>query len=173
MFKAFSERYSNPGLIVFDAHPDCENDFSPPTHEDYLRMLIKDGYVKPENVIILGVRNAHSNEIKFMKENSIRNVTARQAFNNVPDICDGVMEWARDFDGFYVSVDIDAVDPAFAPGTGYIEPGGFSSRELIYFIQRLKLLKNFKSADLVEVNPEKDINGMTVALAARLITEML
>ena len=73
----------------------------------------------------------------------------------------------------YVSYDIDFVDPAFAPGTGYIEPGGLSSREIIYMIKRLALLKNFRGADIVEINPDKDINGMTVKLGAKLLSEML
>jgi arginase family enzyme len=48
-----------------------------------------------------------------------------------------------------------------------------SSRELIYIVQHLALLKNLKAIDIVEVNPEKDINGITVKLAARIVAEML
>ena len=82
------------------------------------------------------------------------------------------MSVARKFDALYVSVDIDVLDPAFAPGTGYTEPGGLTTRELIYFIQRLKNLKNIQMWDLVEVNPEKDVNNLTVMVAAKLIVEM-
>ncbi|MEM4368887.1 MAG: arginase family protein, partial [Candidatus Woesearchaeota archaeon] len=75
------------------------------------------------------------------------------------------------FDGLYVSIDIDVVDPAFAPGTGYPEPGGFSSRDLIYFLQRLRLLKNFMALDVVEINPLKDVQDLTVKLGAKLLVE--
>ncbi len=173
LFKGFAKRNKNPGLIIFDAHPDCENDFSPPTHEDFVKVLMKEGVLNSKNVIIVGVRNWHVNEFKFLKENNIRYITAKQLFNNLTNVCDGVMEWAREFDSLYLSLDIDAVDPAFAPGTGYTEPGGLSSREMIYFVQRLKLLKNLKSMDLVEVNPAKDVNNMTVKLAAKLVVELL
>ena len=93
--------------------------------------------------------------------------------NELEEICDMIMERARQASGFYVSIDIDCVDPAFAPGTGYLEPGGLSSRELIYFIRRLSLLENFRGADIVEINPDKDINRITIKLGARLLAEMI
>jgi arginase family enzyme len=83
------------------------------------------------------------------------------------------MERAKISGGFYVSIDIDSVDPAYAPGTNELEPGGLSSIDLIYFIKRLKLLGNFRGADIVEINPSKDINGSTVKLGARLLGEMI
>ncbi len=172
-FSAFSSRFSNPGLIVFDAHPDCENDFKPPSHEDYLRVLISEGKVKASNVILVAVRNMHRNESNFIKEKGIKVFKMKDIFGRVDEVCDDVMEMAREWDGLYLSLDIDAVDPAFAPGTGYCEPGGLSSREMIYFVQRLKLLKNLKVVDLVEINPDLDVNGKTVKLGAKLIKELM
>ena len=93
------------------------------------------------------------------------------SIEGIRNICDALMESAKNFDGLYVSFDIDAVDPAFAPGTGYPEPGGLTSRELFYFVHRLKNLKNLKAFDIVEVNPEKDINDITSRLAAKLCVE--
>ena len=72
----------------------------------------------------------------------------------------------------YFSIDIDVLDPAFAPGTGYIEPGGLSTRELIYLIQRIKLLKNIRKYDLVEVNPDRDISLTTCKAAAKIVKEL-
>ena len=88
------------------------------------------------------------------------------------ETADAVMSVMRKFDAVYVSVDIDVLDPAFAPGTGYIEPGGMTTRELLYFIQRLKNLRNIMMWDLVEVNPEKDVNELTVMAAAKILVEM-
>ena len=82
------------------------------------------------------------------------------------------MSVAKNFEAMYISIDIDSVDPAFAPGTGYIEPAGLTSRELLYFLSRLLLLKNFRMADLVEVNPDKDFKNLTVKLAAKIIAEI-
>ena len=72
----------------------------------------------------------------------------------------------------YISFDIDAVDPAFAPGTGCIEPGGITSRDSIDLLHNMS--KNFTviGFDLVEVNPSKDINDLTLNLAAKAILEM-
>jgi len=169
-FKAFSEK-GNAGLIIFDAHADAETATDSVTHEDFIRKLVQDRIVKPENIILVGLRNFSSKELSFLIENKIKFFEMKKLFNNLEDVCDGIMELARGFDNLYVSVDIDVVDPAFAPGTGCLEPGGLSSRELIYFIQRLKLLKNLKIVDIVEVNPDKDVNEITLKLAAKIIWE--
>ncbi|HII72766.1 TPA: arginase family protein [Candidatus Woesearchaeota archaeon] len=172
-FKAFASKHNGAGLVVFDAHPDCEGDMEPPTHEDYLRVLVKDGIADRNRVIVLGVRNWTGNEKEFMEQNGIRYFNMKQIqMNGLSDVMDTVTETVREWDETYLSIDIDACDPAFAPGTGYIEPGGLTSRELIYAVQRLKLLKNIRMIDLVEVNPKKDRDEMTTRLAAKLLVEM-
>ena len=171
IFKNFSRKYKNPGLLVFDAHADCMDDFKI-THEDWLRVLVNEGFVKTENVIIIGLRRIEKDELNYMKNKGIKYFLMENIVN-IGDICDVVMEQLRICDGLYISIDIDVMDPAFAPGTGYLESGGFSSRELFYFIRRLKILKNLKRVDLVEINPEKDINGMTVRLGAKIIYEFM
>ena len=88
------------------------------------------------------------------------------------DITDAIMSAAKNFSHLYISIDIDAVDPAFAPGTGYPEPAGLTSRQLFYMLHRLKNLKNINIIDIVEVNPKKDINNMTSKLAAKILVEL-
>jgi len=170
-FKAFSAGKENPGLVVFDAHPDFMQPFN--THEDYLRCLIEEGFLKPENVVLIGVRNADLEEWRFIKERRITVHSMKDLeMEGLEDCCDAVMENARAWSHFYLSIDIDVLDPAFAPGTGYAEPGGLTTRQLLYFIHRLKLLKNLSMADLVEVNPSLDVNGLTVKAAAKLLVEL-
>ena len=82
------------------------------------------------------------------------------------------MSVAKDFESLYISIDVDVLDPAFAPGTGYIEPGGLTTRELLFFLHRLKKLKNLKAYDLVEINPKKDVNDMTSKVGAKLLVEL-
>ena len=84
---------------------------------------------------------------------------------------DFITEKAFQLKNIYLSIDIDVLDPAFAPGTGYIEPGGLTTRELIYLLQRINKLHP-KMIDLVEVNPEKDINNTTIKVAAKIISEL-
>lgn len=73
----------------------------------------------------------------------------------------------------YLSLDIDVVDPAFAPGTGHKEPGGLTSRQLIYLIQRMNKVKNLRAIDLVEINPLNDKEGLTVKLGAKIVSELI
>ncbi len=172
-FKSFAKRFNNPGLILLDAHPDLYSYFDFPSHADWLLFLINENIVKKENVIIAGIRNPDKKEIEFLRENKIKFFMAKDMFNKLDYVIDNMMEMSRNFDGLYLAIDIDVVDPAFAPGTGYIEPGGLSSRELLYILQRLKKLKNLKAFDITEVNPKKDFNNMTSKLAARLIMELV
>lgn len=171
--KNLAAKSKNFGLIVFDAHPDVYQEFKFPTHEDWLYYLLEEKIIKKENVIILGIRASDEKEIEYLQRNKIKFYTSKQLYLDRDNICDSVMERVREFSDLYLSIDIDFLDPAFAPGTGYMEPGGASTRDLLYFIQRLKLLKNLKAADIVEVNPDKDINDMTSKTAAKIIGELL
>jgi arginase family enzyme len=172
ILKAFNKLEENPLLIVFDAHADCMKPGKIPTHEDWLSKLIEEGF-SPKNVILISTRDIWEKEIEFLNENKINVIKMDILREDLEGICDLVMERARNSSGFYVSIDIDCLEPAFAPGTGFLEPGGLSSRDLIYFIKRLVLLGNFRGADIVEINPDKDINGMTVKLGAKLLAEMI
>jgi agmatinase len=173
IFKKFFKNKINPGIIIFDAHPDLYEQFSNPSHGDWMLFLIKEKLVKPENIILIGIRNTDMKEVSFLRDYKIKCFTSRQLFNNLENSCDSIMELARNFSDLYISIDIDILDPAFAPGTGYIEPGGLSTRELLYLIQRIKLLKNIRKYDLVEVNPSKDINNITSRTAAKIIKELI
>lgn len=172
-FKAFSKKFPGAGIIILDAHPDLMNDFTPPTHEDFLRVLVTERILKPQNIVLVGTRNWHQNEQDFLQKYKLKNFTmAEIAREGLHEVIDSVMSVARQWPACYVSIDIDVVDPAFAPATHFIEPGGLTSRELLYFLARLKNLKNLKAFDLVEINPKKDKNNLTVKLGAKIIAEI-
>jgi arginase family enzyme len=85
-------------------------------------------------------------------------------------------DWHSDLDlrlggPLYLSVDLDALDPAFAPGVSHHEPGGLSTRDLLRIIQNLPVAPI--GADLVELNPMRDPIGMTAAVAAKITKEIL
>ena len=71
----------------------------------------------------------------------------------------------------YVSLDIDALDPAFAPGVSHREPGGFSTRELLAALHDIRA--PIVAADVVELNPVQDLDGITAGVAAKLVKELL
>ena len=176
--RAFFDFNQNRGkescLIIFDAHPDLMEPRSEfPTHEEWLRKLIEDGF-PVENILLVGIRNSDREEIKFLKENKIRVISMNQILMNLEDSCDIIMEFANSKE-FYLSLDIDVVDPVFAPSTGYPETGGLTSRQMIYLIQRLSKVKTLRAVDIVEINSEvdKQKNNLTVKLGAKILSELV
>ena len=173
--KAFLQHCKNkekePCLIVFDAHADCMTPMKEPTHEEWLRGLIESGF-PAENILLVGVRNLWKDEITFLKENKIRTITINQLQEDLQDTCDAIMEFSNNKE-LYVSIDIDVIDPAFAPDTGSREPGGLTSREFIYLIQIINKIKNLRAVDIVEINPEKDEDNLTIKLGAKILSELI
>ncbi len=70
----------------------------------------------------------------------------------------------------YVSIDLDGLDPAFAPGVSHHEPGGLSVRQLLDLMARIE--GPIVGADVVELNPDRDLNDMTATVAAKLVKEL-
>lgn len=161
---------TKPCLIIFDAHPDCMPPMKEPTHEEWLRKIIEEGFPS-ENILLIGTRNSSKEEIIFLKKNNIKIIDMNQFITDIEDACDFIMEFSNGKE-LYVSIDIDAIDPAFAPATGYQEPGGLTSREFIYLIQRINKIKTIRAFDIVEINPEKD-KEITVKLGAKILAELL
>ena len=162
-----------PCLIVFDAHPDLMPAMKEPTHEEWLRKLIDDGF-PCDSILLVGVRDSDGKEVNFIKEKKIKTISMNQLESDLENVCDVIMEFSSGKE-LYVSLDIDVIDPAFAPATGYPEPGGLTSRQMIYLIQRMNKIKNLRAVDIVEINPEKDkkTNNITVKLGARLLGEIV
>ncbi|MFH1608083.1 MAG: arginase family protein [archaeon] len=180
------EEGREPCLIVFDAHADCmtpmrveSKDSShttlmrckEPTHEEWLSTLIEEGF-PVQNILLIGVRNMWKDEIVFLKEKGIQQISVNSIVDDIDNIADTIMEFANGKET-YVSIDIDVIDPAFAPATGYCEPGGLSSRDFIYLIQRINKIKTLRAVDIVEINPEKEGGEMTFKLGAKILGELV
>ena len=78
----------------------------------------------------------------------------------------------------YVTIDVDALDPAFAPGISHHEPGGMSTRQLLDCLHQLAAMQDdgvleVVAADVVEINPDRDVNDMTAMVGAKLVRELL
>jgi len=173
--RAFFDYCQNSGkepcLVVFDAHADCMKPMKEPTNEEWVRKLIDDKF-PTANILLVGVRNMWKDELDFIKKKGIKIISMEQLRNDLEDSCDIIMEFTNRKE-LYVSIDIDVIDPGFAPATGYPEPGGLSSRDFIYLIQRINKMKNLRAIDIVEINPGKDIDGMTVKLGAKILGEFI
>ena len=170
-FEAFAQKFQNPGLVIFDAHPNCI--ISPETNKNYLRALIEKNILKKENIILVGLRSWHKDEYEFLKNNKVKFFSMKEiSSESLDEISHSIMSVAKNFDGLYISIDIDVVDPASAPGTNDPEPGGLTSRELLFLLSRINMLKNLKFIDLMGIEPKKDLNNLTAKLGAKIISEL-
>ncbi len=159
----------NTGYIVFDAHYDLRDEYANTklSHAAYLRRIIeKQG---SDTITHVGARSYVKEELAFKKEHNVKSISNM-------DIRDGkavklIKDAASVFDKLYVSIDLDVLDPAFAPGVGNPEAVGITSRELYDMVCALED-KNIIAADIVELCPEFD-NGSTAAIAARLMSAII
>jgi agmatinase len=163
VMKGFSNMHKNSCLLFFDAHFDAQDDFSPPTHEDILKAAVKEGFFRPENIFVIGVRNYTEKELEFVKKNNIR-------FQLASDFStEEITQFAKKYNNIYFNLDIDVIDPSFAPGTGWPEPLGLNPNAVLDVILHLK--DKIKLLDIVEVSPPKDVNNNTSRLAAKFLVE--
>ena len=166
--KGFSKNNKDFKLLIFDAHPDLVNNFVPPTHEDYLKVLIEKKIIPPQNILLVGIRNSDKIETEYICKKLIHCIymsdIKSQDLNTITQqlisFCDQPT---------YLSIDIDVFDSDIAPGTGYAEPNGFKQKDLFNILQKIIQTKNIKLIDIVEVNPKKDIENKTSFLASKLI----
>ena len=162
-----------PCLVVFDAHPDCNektDDF--PTNEEWLRALIESGFPK-ENILLVGMRNSNKKENIFLKENKIKTMTMNSLTEDLHESCDSIMEFSEG-KNLYVSIDIDVIDPSFAPSTEKKETGGLSGREFLYLMNRINKIKNLRAVDITEINEKYDKEELkTIKLGAKIVAEMI
>lgn len=176
LFKAFAEKHKNSGLIIFDAHPDCVNNFKPPTHEDFVKVLIEEKILSPKNLMIIGLRKIDKLEKIFLDKNKIncflmkdiKKIKNKKVKNNEV-VLNKIKRFSKNISSLYLSIDIDVLDPKYAMGTGYPEKEGFELKDLLFILKGIKKLKALKRIDLVEVNPLKDKNKITLKSAKEII----
>jgi agmatinase len=148
-------------ILHFDAHPDLYDDYEgdPLSHASPFARIMESGHAR--RLVQFGIRtmNAHCRaqatrfgvEVIEMRDFAPDRVPIPQA-------------------PLYISVDLDGFDPAFAPGVAHHEPGGPSVREFLQVLQRVP--GGIVGADIVELHPPRDINGITATLAAKLVKEL-
>ena len=159
----------NTGYVVFDAHYDLRDQYADIklSHAAYLRRIIeKRG---SENIVHVGARAFVKEELAFLKEYNIATVSDKEIRDgNGPKLLKDI---TSTFDSIYLSIDLDVLDPAFAPGVGNPEAVGISSRELYDLVTTLQN-KKIVAADIVELNPTYD-NGATASMAAKMISTII
>ena len=165
--------YGNVGMVHFDAHADTrESSYGDVLigHGSPMRRLIESGAIPGKNFVQIGLRGPWPPPVdqKWMKDQGMRwHLMAeieKKGFDAVLEMA--ISEALDGPDKLYISVDVDVMDPAFAPGTGTPEPGGISSLELLRAIREIVLSKGMVAMDVVEVAPVYDQPGDITAQAA-------
>lgn len=158
------------GLVNFDAHLDMRDEFLGErlSHATFMRRVAE--YLGPDHIMEVGIRAFSKPELDFCKKEGVTTVTPLDLRR------DGIDKTGRRVSSFlgrfrhaYVTVDIDVLDPAFAPGVGNPEPDGLSTDELLSLVGS-SMVRNLSGFDLVEVSPQLD-SGQTAAVGAKVILE--
>ncbi|MEJ7209744.1 arginase [Staphylococcus capitis] len=182
-----SQHYENLGVIWYDAHGDLnvpEESPSGNVHGMPLRILAGDGpdelvnindftpKVKPENIVLIGMRDLDEGERKYIKDKNIKTFTMADIDRfGIQEVIERSLEYlkSRNIDGLHFSLDVDALDPAETPGTGTRVMGGLSYRESHFALELLNESKLVTSMDIVEVNPLIDNSNHTAEQAVALL----
>jgi len=165
LIKPFVEKYPDLRVIHFDAHADLRHDYYGEynSHATVMRKVAE--MLGPKRLYQFGIRSGIKEEFLFAQE-----------YTNLvkDDVLESLAAVLPELGGYpvYVSLDIDVVDPAYAPGTGTQEAGGCTSKEILKAIHLLQGL-NIVGFDLVEVSPPLDSSERTALLAAKLVREAI
>jgi len=159
--RAFAKKYKDLSVLHFDAHPDIYDSFqgNRNSHASPFARIMEQKLVK--RLVQVGIRTFTADQREQVRRFGVESIEMR---NVTPDL-------QLEFDSpVYISFDVDALDPAFAPGVSHREPGGLTTRQAIDLIQRLK--GKVVGADIVEFNPRMDPLHITGTVCAKLLKEI-
>lgn len=163
-------------VIWFDAHRDLLPELmgSKFSHASPLLRAIELDNIDPKNVLMVGTRYMTADEQEIVDKHTIgeyRMVDMENDNFDIEKFRDKVLKISSDVDFVYVSIDIDVLDPAFAPGTGTPVGGGMSTSQLMRYIKAIPV--KVRAMDIVEVSPPYDNSGITIKAVMGLITEII
>jgi formiminoglutamase len=176
--KAIKETKGTVGIIQLDAHHDLRNtEDGGPTNGTPFRRLIEEGHLKGEHLIQIGIRN-YANA-KAYHDYAIENGVTVYTMKDVRQrpiaelIQDALNQLENKVDTIYLSVDMDVLDQAYAPGCPAIGPGGMDPDTLAEAVQQAIQHPKVQTMDIVEIDPTLDIRDMTSRIASLLIINTL
>ena len=177
LLRAHARRFGALAIVHFDSHPDTwDSEYSgqPYSHGTPFRRAIEEGLVDTGAYVQVGIRGPTSglDDLEEARHLGARVITIDEAMaGGLPAVLHEIHARAAG-KKVYVSLDIDAVDPAFAPGTGTPEVGGFTSYDMLQLVRGLRGL-DLVGFDIVEVSPPYDHGDITAILASNLAFEFL
>lgn len=180
-----AQHCSNLGVIWYDAHADINTAETSPTgnihgmplaasmgygHPTLVKIGGFAGKVKPENVVLIGVRDIDQGEAELIAAKGIKVYTAGDVHRlGITKVINEAIDYLSRCDGIHLSFDIDGIDPVVAPGVGTPVPGGISYQDSIDAVGLLYRSERIVSAEFVELNSLLDRGDITAAVAADLI----
>jgi len=159
-------------VVDFDAHMDLRDGYNgePLSHAAVMRRIAE--HIGPERIVQIGTRAVCKEELEFAKANHVSGITALQLHKNPMENSLGLLrEMLRGRRQIYLTVDMDVLDPAYAPAVGNPEPEGLSSNVLLSLLEEVCKL-NVIAVDLTEVSPHYD-TGATAVQATKVLFEVL
>ena len=165
LVRAVAAHHSDLTILHIDAHPDLydELDGDRYSHACPFSRIMEEGLAG--RLVQLGIRTATTHQREQAERFGVEMIELWTWDGTVPPIEGPV----------YVSIDVDGLDPAFAPGVSHFEPGGLTTRQLLDIIHQLGAMPDARpvGADVVEINPRRDLNGVTAMLGAKLVRELI
>jgi len=164
LIKAHAEQYEGLHILHLDAHADLYDNFddNPYSHASPFARLMETGNIA--SLTQVGIRTFNTHQKEQADKFGVK-VVEMKKFN---------MNFLHTLKGpLYISLDLDVLDPAFAPGISHHEPGGLSSRQLIHIIQNIPSNVDIIGADIVEYNPIRDLNNMTAMVGYKMMKEIM
>jgi agmatinase len=159
--QAVSEAHPDLTILHLDAHPDIYETYAGSrfSHACPFARIMETGRVK--QLIQVGIRGMNDEQRRQVDRYNVRCIEMKDFRSQNPIELKGPV---------YLSLDMDVLDPAYAPGVSHHEPGGMSTRMVLRLIQSID--RPIVGADIVEYNPDRDINKMTAAVAAKFLKEI-
>jgi agmatinase len=175
LLRAIARKHGPVALIQFDAHNDLWDEYfgCKYSHGTPFRRAIEEGLLLKGSFLQVGLRGQvySEHDFDFARKHKVKMIAAEEYHHA------GISLFHRHLHAFrgkpvYVTLDIDCIDPAYAPGTGTPQVGGFTSTQIIELVRALRGL-HIVGCDLVEVSPPYDSGEITSLLAANLLYELL
>ena len=157
-------------LLYFDAHPDFVS-----SYRNYYGSILADSSqsLNFRKSMLIGTRAAEPEELENVKKVGMRVINPLEILELGVKSVAQIIRRATSGSKVYISVDLDCIDPAFAPGVSVPSPGGLSSIDLFYLLNKAVSTGNVVAIDIVELAPDYDINDATAMLAARIMSECI
>ena len=159
--RAVHQVHPRATILHVDAHPDLYPDFEGDrySHACPFARIMEDGLAS--RLVQVGIRCMSGSQMHQAEQYGVEVIDMRAWAQGVRPTIEGPV---------YVTIDLDGVDPAYAPGVSHREPGGLSVRDVLTLIQNLR--GPLVGADVVEYNPRQDLGGVTAEVAAKLVKEL-